>query len=257
MKNQFLAAALVAVLPTISVAQGIEHLGSEFGLGYSSTEFDNSSDTASGMTVSIKTDWALGANFGVQVNGSARDIDFGSIQTLGLHGWYQISPIVRLGAFAQQENFSINGAPGGLSSRLFGLEALVEPVENASIQIYAGRGQSEADFIGGSFDLTSYGMSATYDLSQAVSGRISFDRGSQDIMGTTVDADTMGFGIDWRTKGLGNVPLTIAFDYMHISSSFDNADRIGVTAKIAIGNSSETPRRLFNDRYAPAFTLVF
>jgi hypothetical protein len=140
---------------------------------------------------------------------------------------------------------------------LFGIEALVEPVENASIQVYVGAGRNEFDFVGANGDLTSYGMSASYDITSAFSGRISFDHGNQVIMGTSVDAQAMGVGIDWHTKGFGAAPVTISLDYAHVSSLFDDSDRISVTAKIGFGGSSEKPRRLFDDRYSPAFTLVF
>lgn len=256
MKSKLLAAAIVAGLPSITLAQGIEHLGSEFGLGYSSTSFDNSSDSSNGFALSIKTDWALGAAFGLQVNGTARDFDFASAQTFGLHGWYQVSPILRLGAFAQQSNYSFSGGPGSLSGRLFGLEALVEPVENASIQLYAGRGNTDLAFLGQG-EVTSYGMSASYDFSSALSARISFNHGNQVITGTSVDSQTMGFGIDWRTKGFGNTPMTIAFDYADVSSWMDDGSRVSITAKIGLGGSGDKPRRLFDDRYAPVFTLVF
>jgi hypothetical protein len=257
MKTKLLAAAFVAGLPAVTLAQGIQHLGSEFGLGYAARVTGESADSYDGPLVSIKTDWALGANFGLQLNGMARDLDSVSIQTYGLHGWYQLSPAFRLGAFAQQNNVSVSGAPVAFFGRQFGLEALVEPTENAAIQVYVGTGRNDFGFIGQRADLTTYGISATYDFTPTLSGRISFDHGEQAVMGNTITSQLMGFGVDWRTKGFGSTPMTIAFDYSKVSSIYDDGGRLSVTAKINFGGKAEQPRRLFDNRYSPNFTMVF
>lgn len=257
MKTNILAAAIVAGLPTISLAQGFGHLGSEFTLGYSVLDGISSGETNEGFLVAIKTDWALGASFGLQLNGGTRDVEAASIQTLGLHGWYQVNPTIRLGAFAQLTNVVIESAPDGITGQLFGVEALIEPADNAEIQIYAATGQNDLNFLSVSGDMTSYGVSARYDFTPSFSGRIFFDQGNQNIMGTPIDSQVMGFGFDWHTKGFGTTPVTIAFDYAHTQSIAAPVDRFSVTAKIGIGGKDEKKRRLFDDRHSPAFTLIF
>ena len=148
------------------------------------------------MPLSIKTDWALGANIGLQLDGYARDFSIGDTQMFGLHGWYQVSPTIRLGLFAQQTRIGVNSTSGSIRlARFYGVEALLEPVEMASIQIYAGSGNTDLGGWSPDVSITGYGMSARYDFTPNLTGRIGYDSATQIVPGQRLSDDELQ---SWR-----------------------------------------------------------
>ena len=256
MKSNILAAAFVAGLPSVTLAQGIEHLGSEFGLGYSSTDPATSSESLTGLTLSIRTDWALGAQFGVQIGGATRDIELGDVQDVSLHGWYQLNDTVRLGVFGQQTATTLIPLSTTLTTQIYGIEALLEPVENASIQVYASTGDMTVSGGSVTLDHTGYGLSASYDFSPSMTGRIGFDKATQGDGGPDVSLSQMTVGADWHVN-MAQLPVTVSFDYAKVDIPGGQMSRFAVTGKVMLGGKEGGKRRMFDTRFAPTYVYTF
>jgi hypothetical protein len=255
MKCKILAAAVVAGLPSVALAQGFGHISSEFGLGYVTTDSTQTDQALDGMALSIRTDWALGGQFGVQFSGATRDFGLGNIQDLSLHGWYQVNDTVRLGLFGQQTATTLNAIASTLTNRMYGVEALLEPVENASIQIYASMGEVTADPGTLRFDHKGYGLSASFDFTPALTGRIGFDKATQDSS-PEVSMSQMTIGADWHVN-MGQLPMIVSFDYAQIDLTYEQSDRFSVTGKVLLGGKDGGKRRMFDTHFAPTFVYTF
>lgn len=252
--RRFVTAALAAGIGLAggaAAAQGVAHQGTEFTLGYASWDLgiifapiEESGDTT---LARVRTDWALGASFGVQANleyfeMSLGDFDGEGTTTFALHPYYAFGTTGRAGLFFQRTDIE-----GGDDLDYTGLEGMFTPMPELAFEAYVG--QAEADFLPD--EVTSYGMTFHYALSDRIGMRVAYDREEISDGGFSANNSRFNIGLDYHIPGSGSFPGAV------LTAEAGTVDLLGIVdvtvvgAKLTIplgGTSGAAGRKLYRER---------
>lgn len=232
-------------------AQTVGHKGTDVTFGYDSWDVSVfGSDVGSGDTkiARVRTDWGLGASFGVQANLDYASFSFdlspsSSVKTFALHPYMEFGSAGRAGVFLQRSNFEF-GIP---SLDYYGVEGMFTPTPEMALEIYVGRGTS--DFIPG--DATAYGVTLHYALGESLGMHMAYDHETIDAGGSDFNNSRFNVGVDYYLNTGGSMPPVVLTAEAGTVDMMGFFDLTVVGAKITIplgGTAGNTGRKLFRER---------
>lgn len=244
-----------------ALAQNITHNRSEVELGYSMMEFDaGSTDGINSDILSIegRTDFSLSGGLGVQVDIGFTDNELSSlgatvttdVLNIAAHPYFEFTPAARAGVFVEYSDTGIEELEVNPTSVHYGLEAMLAPIENVSVELFAGIGRYD---VGSDdpLDSTVFGAEAVYGFMPNFGAHIRYATEKLDFsVLPEPNLSEFALGLDYYGDGFGtNVPFVVTAEYSKQDILSISDDRFGIGLTLAIGGGTDSgSRRLYSDR---------
>lgn len=248
------AAALAIIAASPSLA--FEHNRTEFSLGYQDLSYFGTGFY--GTDARVQSDFSLSPSWGVQGDLEYSDTNSGFFSvyrpTYGLHVYNELSDELRIGAFVQQSNYTISGFPVSLDISYYGVEAMLTPLPNLSIEAYYGLGQYD---VGGgtSLDMTTFGSQVSYGITPEFALRIASDFDTIDTGGFDYQISSYAIGADYYMNG--GLPMIFSAEVGNAGYGGISIDRAEIRLTIPLGGGGDSgARKLFGIRGATANNLI-
>ena len=249
------ASGALAALCTVAATQvaAFDHNRTEVSLAYQDTSYFTSS--FHGMDAQVKSDFGLSPAMGAQVDLGYSETSLGTSDftrtTLGLHVYAELANDVRAGGFVQQTTFDYGFGPGEVTATYYGVEGMITPLPNLSIEAYYGMGQYD---LGTTFDMTTFGTQISYGFTPNLAMRLSSDFDTIDTGLYDYAQSSYAIGADYYMNG--SFPMIFSAEIGQVGSNV-SMDRAAIKLTIPFGGGNDSnARKLFGTRGAIAKSLL-
>ena len=250
------ASGALAALCTLAATQvaAFDHNRTEVSLAYQDSSLVGLGYY--GLDANVKSDFSLSPTLGVQADLGYSDTTINTLDysrtTLGLHAYGELANNIRAGGFVQQTTFDFGVGPGDYTVTYYGVEGMLTPLPNLSIQAYFGLGQYD---LGTTYDMTTFGTQISYGLTPNMAVRLSSDFDSLDVGPYDLQSSSYAIGADYYLSG--RVPMIFSAEYGKNGLFYSGGDRAEIKLTIPLGGGSDSSaRKLFGTRGALAKGLL-